>query len=122
MSVLGNGTADGTNIEQQTHQRLGQIYRFQNQGRRHKILHVASGRYVSPTVRPPTTTSSSSAPPAPRRCSRFNVVARHGIYYNLVNRRRQLPRRLHASTANGGQYETYTCNGGTNRAFSFVSP
>ena len=125
MTVIGNGTADGTNIEQQPcTSSSGQIYRFQNQGGGiYKILHVASGRYVSGNG-PATNnyvveirTSSTST------LQQFNVVLDTGVYYNLVN--------LFAGncvdvyfqqTSDGTEYVTYQCNGGSNQAFRFVSP
>ena len=125
MTVIGNGTADGTNIEQQPcTSSAGQVYRFQNQGGGvYKILHVASGRYVSGNG-PATNdyvveirTSSTST------LQQFNVVLDNGVYYSLVNLAAGYCLDVYMQqTTDGAEYVTYTCNGQSNQAFRFVSP
>jgi hypothetical protein len=125
MTVEGNATADGANIEQQTCSgSSGQIYRFQNEGGGiYRILHVASGRYVS--ANGPATnsyvieirTSSTSA------LQQFNVVHDTGQYYNLVNVAAGYCVDIYfQQTGDGAPYETYQCNGGANQAFRWASP
>src|SRR5262249_43796720 len=87
MNVIGDANPGATNIEQQPcTSSSGQIYRFQSQGSGiYKILHVASGRYVS--ANGPATnnyvveirTSSTSS------LQLFTVPVDTGTYYNLVN-------------------------------------
>jgi hypothetical protein len=125
MTVEDNGTTEGTNIEQQTCTgSSGQVYRFQNQGGGvYKILHVASGRYVS--ANGPATknyvvelrNSSSST------LQHFNVVHAIGVYYNLVNLAAGCCIDIYLQqTSNGAPYETYDCNGASNQTFRWESP
>ena len=125
MTVLNNGTDDGINIVQQPCTgSSGQVYRFQNQGGGiYKILHVASGRYVS--ANGPATnnyvveirTSSTSA------LQRFTIVLDTGVYYNIVNQAAGYCIDVYfQQTADGAEYETYACNGGSNQAFRWVAP
>jgi hypothetical protein len=125
MTVIGNGTADGTNVEQQPcTSSSGQIYRFQSQGGSiYKILHVASGRYV--LANGPATnnyvieirTSSSSA------LQQFTVPLDTGTYYNLVNQAAGYCVDIYLQqTSDGAPYETYQCNGGSNQSFRFLAP
>jgi hypothetical protein len=125
MTVLGNGTADGTNMEQHPCTgSTGQVYRFQNQGGGvYRILHVGSGRYVSANGAATNgnvieiRTSSTSA------LQQFNVVLDTGVYYNLVNLVANYCLDVYSQqTSDGTPYETYQCNGGANQAFRFAAP
>jgi len=125
MTVLDNGTGDGTNIVQQPCTgSSGQVYRFQNQGGGvYKILHVASGRYVS--ANGPATNSyvieirnsSTSA------LQQWSPMLDTGVYYSLINQTAGYCLDVYSQqTADGAEYETYQCNGGANQAFRWASP
>jgi hypothetical protein len=125
-NVLNDGTADGTDIVQETcTSSTGQIFRFQDQGGGiYRILNPASGRCVSAAgggainyVIEIRTCSATDT------LQQFNSVPDVTGYYKLVNLAAGNCVDIYLqSTANGGQYETYTCNGGSNQSFRYATP